>query len=195
METHITPRCIPLSTVATHPVAGTIRQRLAVRLVVPATQRHVPRAIPLLALLAGVITVTGVRHPERVGRPHTIVLDDELEVAAGALKRSEALCWQQQQNLHQQVMRQHQQIRLRCQKLLQSLTELQEVLRRRCTPAKRHCGRAGSHTHNLLLLRGPTSVAPFLLQLSVRATGGGAGLGPFRLQVKACSVVGGAWGC
>lgn len=60
METHIAARRVPAGAMATHPVPWAIRQRLAVRLVVPATQRHIAAPVTLLALLAGIVTVTGV---------------------------------------------------------------------------------------------------------------------------------------
>lgn len=60
METHIAAGRVPAGTMATHPVPWAVRQRLAVRLVVPAAKRHVAMPVTLLALLAGVVTVTGV---------------------------------------------------------------------------------------------------------------------------------------
>lgn len=114
---------------ATHPVSGSIGQRLAEGLVVPAAQRHVAAAVPLLALLAGVVIVTGVRHPQRVGRPHAVRVDDEPEIAAGALKSGEAARRQQCEDLDQQVMREQREKRLRLQQLLQPLTDFQERAR------------------------------------------------------------------
>lgn len=112
VETHITARGIPVGGVAAHPVAWTVWQRLAERLVVPAAERHVAAAVPLLALLAGVVPVAGVGHPQRVGGPHAICVDDKLEVVAGTFECREALRGQQQEDLDQQVVRQHGQVRL-----------------------------------------------------------------------------------
>lgn len=156
VETHIAAGCFPVGAVATHPVPRAVRQRLAVRLVVPAAKRHVAATVPLLALFAWVVTVTGVRHPQRVSGPHAVRVDDELEVVAAALERGEALRGQQQEDLDQQVMRQHGEIRLRLEQLLQPLTHLQEVLRHRRTPAHRH-------DRKLLLLSSVSPPPPLLL--------------------------------
>lgn len=137
METHVAAGRVPVGAVATHPVSGAVRQRLAERLMVPAAQRHVTAVVSLLALFAGVVAVPGVGHPQRVGGPHGVHVDDEPEVVAGTLERGEALRGQQQEDLEQQVVRQHRQVRLRLQQLLQPLTHQQEVLRHRCTPALR----------------------------------------------------------
>ena len=180
METHIAARCIPVGTMATHPVPGAVWKRLAVRLVVPAAQRHVAAAVPPLALLAGVIAVTGVRHPERVSGPDAVVLDDELEVVAGALERGEALRRQQQEDLHHQVMRQHSQVRLWLQQLLQPLTHLQEVLRHRCAAARLRGVRAKTCTCNFPFLTPVSLSPPPIIWLAVRVRrvtyGRGAGL-------------------
>lgn len=145
VEAYVAAGCVLVDATATHPVSRPIRQRLTEGLIVPAAQRHVAAAIPLLALLAGVVTVTGVRHPQRVSGPHAIHVNDESEVAAGALKSGEAACRQQGEDLDQQMMREQSEKRLRLQQLLQPLSYFQERTRL-CSahllraPAVRHRG-------------------------------------------------------
>lgn len=115
---------------AAHPVPGSVGQRLAEGLVVPAAQRHVAAPVPLLALLAGVVAVARVGHPQRVGGPHAVRVDDEPEVAAAALEGGEAARGQQREDLDQQVMREQPEERLRLQQLLQPLAHFQERARR-----------------------------------------------------------------
>lgn len=131
VEAYVAAGRVLVVAAATHPVSGPIRQRLAEGLVVPAAQRHVAAAIPLLALLAGVVAVTGVRHPQRVSGPHAIRVDDESEVAAGALESGEAARRQQGEDLHQQMMREQSEKGLRLQQLLQPLSHFQERTRLR----------------------------------------------------------------
>jgi len=90
VETHVAAGRVAAGATATHPEAGATRQRLAERLVVPAASRHVATAAVSLALLTGVVAVTGIGHPERVGGPHAVVVDHEQEVAAAALECGEA---------------------------------------------------------------------------------------------------------
>lgn len=126
VEAYVAAGRVLADAAAAHPVSGPIRQRLTEGLVVPAAQRHVAAAVPLLALLAGVVTVTGVGHPQRVSGPHAIRVNDEREVAAGALQSGEAACRQQGEDLHQQMMREQSEKRLRLQQLLQPLSYFQE---------------------------------------------------------------------
>lgn len=150
VETDVAPERVPAVVLAAHPVAGSVGQGLAERLVVPAAERHIPAPVLPLALFTRVVTVTRVAHPQRVGRTHVVCVDDKPEVVAGALECGQGLRGQQQQDVDQEVVWQQRKVRHlrpRLQQLLHAPPHRQEVLRHRAVTPRSH-GRTqaqGSH--------------------------------------------------
>lgn len=128
VETEFAPGDVLLGPVTTHPVAGSVGQRLAVGLGVPPAERDVPLDVLLLALLARVLPVAGVAHPAGIRRADVVVLDDELEIPASAFESHQAPGGQQAEDLHEDVVGQEDKVLLGLQELLDLETGLQKVV-------------------------------------------------------------------